>query len=63
MNTLSLQTLALSLYEQLTTEKNNQNCKVSSQLRRLTPLMNLHNFPTSFSQVHNTLQIRFVQVG
>jgi hypothetical protein len=25
--------------------------------------INPHNFPTSFSRLHNTLQLRFVQVG
>ena len=60
MNTLSLWTSILSLYEQLTTQKNIQKCKAN---RHSLAIIQTHNFPTSFSQLHNTLQIRFLQVG
>jgi hypothetical protein len=37
--------------------------KGNNQLFKVYANINPHIFPTSFSQPHNTLQIKFVQVG
>jgi len=37
--------------------------KGNNHLFKIYANINLHIFPTSFSHPHNTLQIRFVQVG
>ena len=62
MTTLSVRTPVLRLYEQLTTRKNHQYCK-ATRIYSLLSGLNLHNFLISSSQRHNSLQIRYVQVG